>query len=207
MNQPPGLKIKWLIVLVVAGAAVAVFLPAFHLGYVGYDDHYYILTNTPIHHLTWDTVKWAFKPHYTASNYHPLTWLSLALDIHLFGYEPPTAIHAINVCFHALNSALVALLAWALFTWPTPRRPQGSLAGLPLWLATSIVGLGFALHPLHVESICWLPERKDVLCAFFSRSWLISIMCGAILPADAPGRSTFWSSSWRRWPCSPNRWP
>ena len=161
------MKINWLIALIVAAAAVAVYIPAFDLGYVGYDDHYYILTNTPVHHLNLDTVKWAFQPHYTASNYHPLTWLSLALDIQIFGYQPPTALHIVNVVFHALNSGLVALLAWALFTWPTARRPEGSLVGLPLWLATSIVGLGFAIHPQHVESVCWLPERKDVLCAFF----------------------------------------
>ena len=176
MNTAHGLKTNWLIALVVAGAAVVVYVPAFSLGYVGYDDHYYILTNTPIHHLNLDTVKWAFRPHYTASNYHPLTWLSLALDIHLFGHQPPTALHAINVLFHALNSALVALLAWSLFTWPTPRRPQGTLTGLPLWLATTIVGLGFAIHPQHVESICWLPERKDVLCAFFSLLALLAYL-------------------------------
>jgi tetratricopeptide (TPR) repeat protein len=90
------------------------------------------------------------------------------------------------VLLHALNSALAALLAYWLFSWRTAARPGGLLAGAPLHLAAAVVGLGFALHPQHVESVAWLAERKDVLCGLFYLACLLAYL--AYVERRAAGR-------------------
>ncbi len=96
--------------------------------------------------LTWEGAGWAFT-RFHAANWHPLTWLSHMLDVELFGLAP-AGHHAMNVAWHALASALVVLFL---------TRATGALA--PSWF----VGLAFAAHPLHAESVAWIAERKDVL--------------------------------------------
>ena len=115
------------------------------------DDDVYVTKNANVlEGLTWRGVVWAFSgPH--AGNYHPLTWLSHMLDVQLFGTNP-AGHHAVNVLFHAATSVL---LFWAL------RQIAGSF-----W-PPLLVAFVFALHPLRVESVAWVAERKDVLSAFF----------------------------------------
>src|SRR5206468_1645304 len=85
-----------------------------------------------------------------ASNWHPLTWISLMLDVSLFGISPGAS-HVVNVVFHAANTLLLFVLM---------RRLTGTL-----WRSAAVAGL-FAVHPLHVESVAWIAERKDVLATF-----------------------------------------
>jgi tetratricopeptide (TPR) repeat protein len=166
--------------LLVAAAAVAIYIPAFSLGYVAYDDAQYVYQNEVIRHPSSRVFDWAFF-HYQASNYHPLTWLSHAADVALFGVDRPAGQHIVNVVFHAANSALAVLLTYLLLTWGARSRSftqthpsltafvptMPCFSGAPLYLACALVGLGFALHPLHVESVAWIAERKDVLSGFF----------------------------------------
>ncbi len=105
-------------------------------------------------------VGWALTT--THIYYHPLTWLSHQLDLKLWGLNP-AAHHATNVLLHAINAGLVVLLAWLL----TQQLP------LAAW-----VGIVFAVHPLQVESVAWIAERKNVLCAFFSLLALIFYVRG-----------------------------
>lgn len=119
--------------------------------YVLYDDKQYIYQNTMVQQgLTPGSIQWAFTTFY-ASNWHPVTWISHMLDFELFGLDP-SGPHLVNVLFHALNVFL-------LFT--VLRAMTGST-----WHGFAVAAL-FAIHPIHVESVAWLAERKDVLSLFF----------------------------------------
>lgn len=137
--------------LVLALATVAAFSPTLTADFIHYDDPDYIFNNPLIASgLTPETLVNVFTRAH-AGNWHPLTWLSHALDKALFG-PAPFGHHLVNVLIHAAN----AVLAFALFV----RFP------LPTWAAFFAAGL-FALHPLRVESVAWVSERKDLLCGFF----------------------------------------
>ncbi len=134
------------------------FAPGIGHDFVNYDDPDYVTSNAHVRAgLTGDTVKWAFTSG-EASNWHPLTWLSHALDVSLFGLNPHGH-HLTSILLHALN----AVLAFFVF-----RRLTGAL-----WAGAFFAAL-FAWHPLRVESVAWVAERKDVLCAFFGLAilWL-----------------------------------
>jgi protein O-mannosyl-transferase len=137
--------------IVLAVTTLAVFLPVVRHGYVNYDDSDYVTANTHVQSgLKWQNVIWAFKSGH-ASNWHPLTWISHMLDLQTFG-DKPGAQHLVSVGFHIANALLVFLLL---------RRLTGAL-----WRSFVVAAL-FALHPLHVESVAWVSERKDVLSALF----------------------------------------
>ena len=141
-------------------ATLAVYLPVRGFSFLDYDDGDYFFNNPHVvTGLTWPNIQWAFTSGEFA-NWHPLTWLSLMLDATLFG-AGPTAPHVINVLLHAANSALLFLLFL---------RITGAI-----WRSAA-VGMLFAIHPLHVESVAWVAERKDVLSAFFG---LLSLLCYA----------------------------
>jgi len=129
-------------------------------GFVLYDDPEYVTENPQVQAgLTLSGVRWAFVT-FHASNWHPLTWLSHMLDCQLFGLDP-AAHHLISALFHAINSGLLLLLLFRL-------------TGV-LWPSAFAAAL-FALHPLHVESVAWVAERKDVLSTMF---WLLSLLAYA----------------------------
>ena len=120
-------------------------------GFVNYDDDTYITDNPQVHAgLRWNTVKWAFTT-YHQGNWHPLTWLSHALDWQLFGSNP-AGHHYVNVGLHALN----ALVLFLLLQYATGYR----------WRSLMVAAL-FALHPMNVESVAWAAERKNVLSMLF----------------------------------------
>jgi len=122
-----------------------------HNGFTNLDDENYIVHNPHVRAgLTWETVKWAFTT-YDAANWHPLTWLSHALDCQLFGVNP-VGHHYVTVLLHAANVILLFLLL------------EGA-TGLA-WPALMVAAL-FALHPVNVESVAWAAERKNVLSMLF----------------------------------------
>jgi tetratricopeptide (TPR) repeat protein len=144
--ERPGL-IASLLVL----AALAVYLPLVYLGFLNFDDDLYVTRNPQVQSgLTWSGLAWAFT-HLHAANWHPVTWLSHMLDCQLYGLNP-VGHHFTSFLFHAANTVL-------LFFW------LRSLTGA-FWRSAFVAAL-FALHPLHVESVAWVAERKDVLSAFF----------------------------------------
>src|SRR5210317_2283985 len=139
---------------------IGIFWPVFSFDYVLYDDGGYVYNNQNVlRGLTLENVKWAFTT-FDRSNWHPLTWLSYLLDVELFGMNPG-AQHGINLFFHILNSVLL----FVILTKITGQRS-----------ASLIVAGLFAVHPLHVESVAWISERKDVLSTFF---FLIAFFCYA----------------------------
>ncbi|MGO8796184.1 MAG: hypothetical protein ACLQLC_15285 [Candidatus Sulfotelmatobacter sp.] len=120
-------------------------------GFIIYDDNEYITDNPHVKEgLSWATVKWAFTS-YDASNWHPLTWLSHALDVSVFGLNP-VGPHLENVLLHAINAVLLFLF----LQYATGFR----------WRSLMVAAL-FALHPVNVESVAWAAERKNVLSMLF----------------------------------------
>lgn len=153
--QPPPAPRRalpsWLLPVALFAGTFLLYVPSLFNGFVAVDDPYYI-TNRPIvqRGLTLEGFKWAFTTTEFA-NWLPVTWLSHMLDCQLFGLNP-TGHHLTSALIHAANAALVFLLLKRLIG-ATGR----SLA----------VALLFAAHPLRVESVAWLSERKDILCGLF----------------------------------------
>lgn len=140
-----------LVCVLLALAVAAIYLPVFTFDFVNYDDPAYVYGNPHITcGLSWPSVLWAFTTSY-AANYHPLTWISHMADCEVFGLNAGCH-HLANVFLHAGNGIL--LLLWL-------RCLTGRF-----WPSVLVAGL-FALHPMRVESVAWVSERKDVLSTFF----------------------------------------
>lgn len=163
----------------------AVYLPALRNGFVNWDDNLYVYDNPSIRSLDWSLFRWAFTT-FHASNWHPLTWLSHAVDYAFWGLNP-LGHHLSNIVLHGLNTFLVALLASKLLTIRRMRPAPADAAAFPdereTLIAAGVAGLLFGVHPLHVESVAWISERKDLLCGLF---FLLSI-AAYLRSADAAG--------------------
>jgi tetratricopeptide (TPR) repeat protein len=136
---------------------LALYAPMLQNGFINFDDTGYITENPSVTRgLSWQGIVWAFQS-FEQGNWHPLTWISHMMDIQLFGLNPAWH-HLINALFHTANTVLVFLLL---------KQMTGKV-----WPSAYVAAL-FGWHPLHVESVAWASERKDVLCAFF---WLLTMM-------------------------------
>jgi protein O-mannosyl-transferase len=132
-------------------ATIALYLPVKRHPFITFDDRDYVTRNYQIQSgLDWDTVQWAFTTFYS-SNWHPLTWVSHALDYQLFHLNA-AGHHETNLLLHALNGGLLFFVLW---------RATG-YSGRSFMVAAL-----FALHPINVESVAWISERKNVLSMFF----------------------------------------
>ena len=150
-----------------------------HFDFIGYDDPLYVTQNPHVRDgLTPHTFLWAFRlgPGH-AVNYHPLTWLSHLLDIRLYGLHRPGMHHLSSVLLHA--AAGVALL-WFLVAATGRLAPSAGVAVL------------FAVHPMHVESVAWISERKDVLSALFFFLTLLAYVRYARADEQPPGKRVVW---------------
>ena len=148
------------IALALASAVVLVYGRVAGHDFVSYDDDVYVYDNPHVlKGLSWSGIRWAFTSVH-AANYHPLTWMSHMLDVELFDLDAG-AHHLVSVFLHALNSVLCffALRALTRSVWPSA-------------LAAAL----FALHPLRVESVAWIAERKDVLVGTF---WMLCLLAYA----------------------------
>jgi tetratricopeptide (TPR) repeat protein len=156
-----GLTASWqrgLVCLALAGAALAVFWPVLGCDFINYDDPAYFSANRRVlSGLSWSNVLWACRTTDNAS-WYPLSWLSFLLDATLFG-KGPAGPHLTNLLIHAANTVLLFLLL---------RRMTGAQ-----WRSALVAAL-FALHPLAVEPVAWVSERKGLLCAFFGLLTLLA---------------------------------
>jgi len=152
-----------------------VYIPCLKNGFVYWDDNVYILENVHIRSLSSDLFQWAFFDFY-ASNWHPLTWISHAVDYAIWGLNP-LGHHLSSLILHAANTFLLVLLVVALMDAYRERTPGSAqspvLSEWNVLSAAAVTGLLFGLHPIHVESVVWAAERKDLLCALF---FLLSIL-------------------------------
>ena len=155
--HPTRKQLPAIICLTLALVTAALYWPMLHHQFINIDDDQYLVSNPHLQAgLTWSELGWAFRTGY-AANWHPLTWISHMLDCQLFGLNPGGH-HLVNLLFHITNTLL-------LFFW------LNQLTGA-LWRSAFVAAL-FAWHPLHVESVAWAAERKDVLSAFF---WMLALI-------------------------------
>ena len=129
------------------------FLPSLRNDFVNYDDNVYVTENLQVQAgLTWESLAWAFgKFHGEQTYWHPLTWVSHMLDCRLYGLQP-WGHHLTSVLWHAVNTLLVFLVF---------KRLTGAV-----WRCAVLAAL-FALHPLQVDTVAWVTERKNLLSTFF----------------------------------------
>jgi protein O-mannosyl-transferase len=147
LSKPHSILLAFLLAI----ATFAVYYPVQRLPFINYDDDLYVTENVHVQSgLEWDTVQWAFTTRH-ASNWHPLTWVSHALDFQLFHLDPAGP-HVVNLLLHTSN---VVLLFWVLW------RAAG-YAG-----RSAMVAALFALHPINVQSVAWVAERKNLLSMLF----------------------------------------
>jgi tetratricopeptide (TPR) repeat protein len=145
---------------VLALATVILYWPMTRDGFTNFDDDGYITGNSHVTAgLTWPGIIWAFKSGY-AANWHPLTWISHMIDCQLFDLNP-AGHHFMNLLFHTANTLLLFILL-------------NMMTGA-IWRSAFVAAL-FAWHPMHVESVAWAAERKDVLSAFF---WMLTLIAYA----------------------------
>lgn len=157
-----------LIALVLAVWTLVVFWPSLNGQFLRYDEEAYVTKNPIVQKgLTAAGVAWAFSLDARTIYWHPLTWLSHMTDVQLFGLNP-RGHHLGSVILHALCTVLLFLVLLRMTHHPWPSALTAAL---------------FALHPLHVESVCWIAERKDVLSAFF---WMLTMGAYALY-AERPG--------------------
>jgi Flp pilus assembly protein TadD len=184
---PPGLA-RWaahpaMLALLLVAATLAIYWPVVSFDFVHLDDPVYVSENPQVlGGLSWANVRWAFST-VEGGSWHPLTWLSLLLDGQFFGRKPG-GYHAVNVLLHGINT----LLLFGLL-----RQMTGAV-----WRSAAVAAL-FALHPLHVESVAWISERKDVLSTAF---WLLTLWAYAQyaarrgLAGDQAGRPAVGAGRW-----------
>ena len=147
---------RWLLILLLCAVTLVIYSPVRQFEFVNYDDYAYVVENPHVASgMSSSNVRWAFTA-FEAGNWHPLTWLSHMIDCQVFGLEP-AGHHLTNLAIHTLNAALVFVVLLAMTS--------------QLWWSY-FVALLFALHPLNVESVAWIAERKNVLSTLF---WLLAI--------------------------------
>ncbi len=162
---------RWAVDWIVAAGLLLLVAVAYaqvrRFEFINYDDPVYVPDNPQVRAgFSLSGIGWAFTTFETA-NWYPLTWLSLMLDCQLFG-PSPGGHHAVNAALHAVNSVLLFIVL---------RRMTGAR-----WRSTAVAAM-FAVHPLHVESVVWIAERKDVLCALFFLFTLLAYQRYAARPS------------------------
>lgn len=146
----PRRSLVFALALLLAGATLAVYFPVNRFPFISLNDGEYVTDNLRIQTLNWETVRWSLTT-FHAANWHPVTWLSHAIDYQLFSLDP-AGHHDSNLLLHVLNALL---LFWIL--WRSTGKPGRSF----------MVAALFALHPINVESVAWIAERKNLLSMFF----------------------------------------
>lgn len=155
--------IKWGIAFIVTCVTFLTYLPALQNGFVNWDDDLYVYENQGIQSLDFSFFIWSFTAD-VGSLWHPATLFSLALDYAVWGTKP-FGYHLTNILFHAFNTGLVFILVNKLVeSQGLGREIRSNKRALVTGFVTSFL---FGIHPLHVESVAWISERKDVLSAFF----------------------------------------
>jgi Flp pilus assembly protein TadD len=165
-----------LLVLLVVAAAFVAFLPTLEAGFVNWDDDMNFTNNADFRGLGWANLRWMFTTTFMG-NWIPLTWLTLGLNYALGGMNP-FGYHLVNVLVHAMGAGAFFLVARRLLASAfAPSQPAVSssgkdgdvrnLGGWPVALGATLATLVFAVHPLRVESVAWITERRDVLCTLF----------------------------------------
>lgn len=161
------------IALVVACITLLIYLPALNGEFINYDDPGYVYNNPAIRILDWEFIKWAFTASYMGWPM-PFTWISFAIDYQIWGLNP-FGYHLTNNILHAVNAGMVVLLADRLYTEKfDDNEHDGNKYLYPVTLF--LAGFMWGVHPLNVESVAWVTERKNVLNGVFFFGTILSYL-------------------------------
>jgi len=183
----------WTVAFLVALLTVLVYIPALQNYFVNWDDNLYVYGNPYIQSIDFESLKWMFTS-FHASNWHPITWLSHSIDYAIGGLNP-IGHHLTSIIFHGLNTFLVVILIVRLLNYMPEKISNRSSSNN--WnyqsslITGAVTGLLFGLHPIHVESVVWVSERKDVLFAFFFISSILSYLKYTSSKLQNPSKSHF----------------
>jgi protein O-mannosyl-transferase len=159
-NTSTSDRTTWLLAALLALSTLLLYVPTLHNGFIQFDDPAYVTENSHVRAgLTFHGIAWAFTS-LDESNWHPLAWISHLTDVQLYGLTP-AGHHFTSILIHALNAAFLFLILY---------RGTGCR-----WRSLFVAAL-FALHPMNVENVAWVAERKSLLCMFFS---LATVACYA----------------------------
>jgi Flp pilus assembly protein TadD len=172
---------RWIVPVALVLATVVAFLPVLQNGFVNLDDDRNLLENVRYRGLGWGQLRWMFTT-FHMGHYQPLSWMTLGLDYLLWGMNP-FGYHLTNLFLHAVNGLLFYFVLLRLLALSISARPKEEL---PSRLAAGFGALLFAIHPLRVESVAWVTERRDVLSGSF---FLLAILC--YLNAVAVGKARY----------------
>src|SRR5881296_369227 len=179
--------VRWLAPLLVALLTLTAFLPTLQNQFVAWDDDKNFLKNPHYRGLGWSHLRWMWTT-FNLGHYIPLTWMTLGLDYLLWGMNP-FGYHLTSLLLHAANAVVFFVVVHRILTLALPSPSE---RGHALAAAAGFAALVFAIHPLRVESVAWVTERRDVLSGLF---YLLTILVYLRACArEAPGRRSYWLS-------------
>ncbi len=180
----------WVAACLIGIITLVVFLPAVRGGFVTWDDDTNIVNNPYFRGLGWTQLRWMWTNH-LMEHYVPLAWLTFGVDYH-FWKDAPFGYHLTNVLLHSINAALFFLLALAILR--IGGRGRATSSGNGMLFGAAFASLFFSLHPLRVESVAWVTERRDVLSGLF---YLLALLAYLRAFRDAedsrPRRQYYWA--------------
>src|SRR5687768_16559897 len=164
---PPSEPRRWLAPVAVAVLTVIAFIPVLGAEFVAWDDPANFLQNPHYRGLGLTQLEWMWTTT-LLGHYVPVTWMTLGLDYVLWGMNP-AGYHAVNLALHAANAVLLYFIARRLLRLAAP----DTLDARTLDVAAAFAALVFAIHPLRVESVAWITERRDMVSLLFSFSTVL----------------------------------
>ncbi|MCH7719401.1 MAG: tetratricopeptide repeat protein [Planctomycetes bacterium] len=153
-------------VVAIAAVIVAAFWPVTQAQFLNWDDPQTVVHNPFIRGMGGEQLAWMFGRSYHTGHYHPLTWLSFAMDYQVWGLEA-AGFHITNLLLHVINAMLVLVLGYTLLQRSRPTDETDATADLRTLSLACGAAMLFAVHPLRVESVAWVTERRDLLSACF----------------------------------------
>src|SRR2546426_12612097 len=177
---------SWLVPVLIALVTFAAFLPTLQNQFVTWDDGKNFLENAHYRGLGWTHIRWMWTTH--LGHYIPLTWMTLGLDYLLWGMNP-FGYHLTSLLLHAANAVVFFFVVHRILTLALPSPSE---RGHALAVAAGFAALGFAIHPLRVESVAWVTERRDVLSGLFYLSAILIYLWAC--EGGARGRGWYWGA-------------
>src|SRR5256886_11921328 len=186
VHTPAPGWVLWLVPVLIALVTVAAFLPALQNQFVSWDDAENFLDNPHYRGLGWTHLRWMWTTH--LGHYIPLTWMTLGLDYLLWGMNP-VGYHLTSLLLHAANAVVFFFVVRRILK---RALPSPSERGHALAVSAGFAALVFAIHPLRVESVAWVTERRDVLSGLFYLSAILIYLWAC--ERGARGRGWYWLS-------------
>ena len=183
----PQRWVSWLIPVLIVLVTSAAFLPALQNQFLRWDDHKNFLGNPHYRGLGWMHLRWMWTTH--LGHYIPLTWMTLGLDYVLWGMNP-LGYHLTNLLLHAANAVVFYFVAFRILGLGLP--DPGDRRQADLVLSAGFAALVFAIHPLRVESVAWVTERRDVLSGLFYLSAILIYL--RTCERGERGRGWYWAA-------------